>query len=258
MKDDVDERTTYLWNAVHVLERNLKVLEDQIHQTVAFREQRDVLAAKVAKALEECAAQENVPSLQRAFSTYAEATQTLSTDTRELLVVRPEQQAMVELAQIQDWAVVPMKRLLEDRDKSIKTLKKVQRDVDDMLQTNKEREKRQRLVHDQRRRVENVNALVDVHMKRFEFFRVTKLKVSSSIYYVHIPVSINAPMTTMGVESHVRVGAGPTALPLQRHRVLLQSLSNGAADRPDDRVRGLGLSLVPLPATQAIVTKKRD
>ncbi|ETV74035.1 hypothetical protein, variant 2 [Aphanomyces astaci] len=176
MKDDVDERTTYLWNAVHVLERNLKVLEDQIHQTVAFREQRDVLAAKVAKALEECAAQENVPSLQRAFSTYAEATQTLSTDTRELLVVRPEQQAMVELAQIQDWAVVPMKRLLEDRDKSIKTLKKVQRDVDDMLQTNKEREKRQRLVHDQRRRVENVNALVDVHMKRFEFFRVTKLK----------------------------------------------------------------------------------
>ncbi|ETV97688.1 hypothetical protein, variant [Aphanomyces invadans] len=181
MKDEADERTTFLWNAVHVLERSVRVLEDQIHQMITFREQRDVHVAKVAKALEECAAQENVTSLQRAFSTYAEATQTLSTDTRELLVVRPEQQAMVELAQIQDWAIVPMKRLLEDRDKAIKTLKKLQKDVEDILQTNKEREKRQRLVQDQKRRVENVNSLVDLHMKRFEYFRVAKLKVMSEL-----------------------------------------------------------------------------
>ncbi|KAF0694485.1 Aste57867_14653 [Aphanomyces stellatus] len=176
MKDEVDERTAFLWNAVHVLERNLKMLEDQIYQTITFREQRDAHATKIAQALDMCASLESVSSLQRAFSSYADATKSLSADTHELLVVRPEQQAIVELTQIQDWAVVPLKRLLEDRDKAIKTLQKLTKDVDDKLQTNKEREKRLRLVQDQKRRVENVNTLVDYHMKRYEFFRVAKLK----------------------------------------------------------------------------------
>ncbi|CAK4702734.1 hypothetical protein LEN26_009034 [Aphanomyces euteiches] len=176
MREDLDERTAYLWNAVQVLERNVKIMEDSIRQTIVFREQRDAHAAKVARALDDCASHEGVPSLQRAFASYADATRTLSVDTHELLVVRPEQLAMVELAQIQDWAIVPMKRLLEDREKAMKAVLKLQRDVEDKLQTNKEREKRMRLLQEQRRRAENVNSLVDYHMKRFEFFRVTKLK----------------------------------------------------------------------------------
>jgi hypothetical protein len=43
----------------------------------------------------------------------------------------------------------------------------------------KEKEKRLRMLSDQKRRVENVNILIDLHMKKFEYFRLVKLKVVS-------------------------------------------------------------------------------
>ncbi len=40
-----------------------------------------------------------------------------------------------------------------------------------------------RMLSDQKRRVENVNTLIEFHMKKFEYFRVAKLKVSLLSYY---------------------------------------------------------------------------
>jgi hypothetical protein len=38
----------------------------------------------------------------------------------------------------------------------------------------KEKEKRLRMLSDQKRRVENVNILIDLHMKKFEYFRLVE------------------------------------------------------------------------------------
>ncbi|OQR86879.1 hypothetical protein ACHHYP_09754 [Achlya hypogyna] len=178
MKEDVDERSKQLWNMLHLVERNLKVLEEQIAASTRFREARDAHAAKVAKALDDCAVTEACGSLKAAISSLGDATRTLSIETYEMMLVRPEQQAIVELTQIQDWGVVPMRRLIEDRDKALKTQNKLQRDIDEKLYLggNKERDKRVRLLNDQKRRVENVNSLLDMHLTRFEYYRVTKMK----------------------------------------------------------------------------------
>ncbi|KDO24027.1 hypothetical protein SPRG_10815 [Saprolegnia parasitica CBS 223.65] len=178
MKDEVDERSKHLWNTLHLIERNLKLLTEAIEATTTFREARDAHAAKLAKAFDDCAITEPCHAVHTVLAAMGDATRTLSTETHEVMVVRPEQTAIVELTQIQDWGVVPMKRLLEDRDKAIKAIAKLQRDVDEKIYLggNKEREKRARLLADQKRRVDNVNALLDVHWKRFEFFRVTKMK----------------------------------------------------------------------------------
>jgi hypothetical protein len=190
MKDELDERSKYLWSAVQLMERNLRVIEEQIQISVKFRESRDAYVAKMANAFEACAAQEAFPTLQKSLLTLAEASKTLSLETHEMLVLRPEQHAIVQLTQIQDWGLVPIKRLLEDRDKAIKVQQKLQKDVDEKLSSggNKEREKRLKLLQDQKRRVENVNALIDFHMKRFEYFRVSKLKVSynNNRLYIYI------------------------------------------------------------------------
>ncbi|OQR93864.1 hypothetical protein THRCLA_08325 [Thraustotheca clavata] len=178
MKDEVDERSKHLWNAIQVVERSLKVLEEQIQSSIVFREQRDAHVAKITKAFEDCAIMESYAALRATMTAMGHATKTLSTETYEMMIVRPEQQAIVELTQIQDWGVVPMKRLLDDRDKAIKMQAKLQRDVDEKLYIggNKERDKRIRLVNDQKRRVDNVNALLDMHLKRFEYFRNVKMK----------------------------------------------------------------------------------
>lgn len=41
----------------------------------------------------------------------------------------------------------------------------------------KEKEKKLRMLSDQKRRVENVNALLDTHMENFDRYRIQKMKV---------------------------------------------------------------------------------
>ncbi|EQC38199.1 hypothetical protein SDRG_04627 [Saprolegnia diclina VS20] len=233
MKDEVDERSKHLWNTLHLIERNLKLLAEAIEATTTFREARDAHAAKLAKAFDDCAITEPCMAVHTVLAAMGDATRTLSTETHEIMVVRPEQTAIVELTQIQDWGVVPMKRLLEDRDKAIKAIAKLQRDVDEktiVLGGNKEREKRARLLTDQKRRVDNVNALLELHWKRFEFFRVTKMKVDDTFCFFDTQVQAS-------VAGHERNGAGAAVLPLQRRRVLYHSVSGNTAHRPEGRRR---------------------
>lgn len=46
-----------------------------------------------------------------------------------------------------------------------------------IVQSAKEKEKKLRMLSDQKRRVENVNSLIDYHMKKFDHFRISKMKV---------------------------------------------------------------------------------
>ena len=41
----------------------------------------------------------------------------------------------------------------------------------------KEKERKLRMLSDQKRRVENLNALLDIHMESFERYRIEKMKV---------------------------------------------------------------------------------
>ena len=52
--------------------------------------------------------------------------------------------------------------------------------LDHLLQrgsSGKEKERKLRMLSDQKRRVENVNALLDIHMESFERYRIEKMKV---------------------------------------------------------------------------------
>ncbi|GMF17746.1 unnamed protein product [Phytophthora fragariaefolia] len=97
--------------------------------------------------------------------------------------------------------VLAVQRLLEDREKAIKIEAKLQKEYDEMKvraeytevrivyslsmrplraqrgSSAKEKEKKLRMLSDQKRRVENVNALLETHMENFDRYRVKKMKV---------------------------------------------------------------------------------
>ncbi|KUF93068.1 hypothetical protein AM588_10008877 [Phytophthora nicotianae] len=70
---------------------------------------------------------------------------------------------------------------LEDiaaQEESIKIEAKLQKEYDELRRGSsaKEKEKKLRMLSDQKRRVENVNALLDTHMDNFDRYRIQKMK----------------------------------------------------------------------------------
>ncbi|ETK96525.1 hypothetical protein F441_00805 [Phytophthora nicotianae CJ01A1] len=160
------------------MERNGRALEELVAKMMKAREEQEAFLGSFAKSLEDIAAQEECEPLAQCLGSLGECGQKLVSESHDVMMLRPEMEVLQVVTQIQDWAIVPMKRLLEDREKAIKIEAKLQKEYDELRRGSsaKEKEKKLRMLSDQKRRVENVNALLDTHMDNFDRYRIQKMK----------------------------------------------------------------------------------
>ncbi|RLN93099.1 hypothetical protein BBJ28_00018804 [Nothophytophthora sp. Chile5] len=152
----MDQRGRRLQAQLQFMERNGRALEELVAKTLRAREEQESFLGVFAKTLEDIAAQEEFPPLAQCLGSLGECGQKLVSESHDVMLLRPESEILLAVTQIQDWAIVPMKQ----------------------GSSAKEKEKKLRMLSDQKRRVENVNALLDTHTENFEHYRVLKMKVS--------------------------------------------------------------------------------
>ncbi|RLN74182.1 hypothetical protein BBJ28_00019899 [Nothophytophthora sp. Chile5] len=176
----MDQRGRRLQAQLQFMERNGRALEELAAKTLRAREEQESFLGVFAKTLEEIAAQEEFPPLAQCLGSLGECGQRLVSESHDVMLLRPESEILLAVTQIQDWAIVPMKVYCRLAEKALKIESKLQKEYDDLRRGSsaKEKEKKLRMLSDQKRRVENVNALLDTHAENFEHYRVLKMKVS--------------------------------------------------------------------------------
>ncbi|KAJ0402130.1 hypothetical protein P43SY_000445 [Pythium insidiosum] len=174
----MDEHGKRLQGRLQFVETNIKALEELVAKMLRLREEQESFHYTFAKTLSDVSATEDAKPLAQCLFKLSESSTKMAKDTHDVMLQRPEPEILQVLTQIQDWGVVPLKRLLDDREKALKIEQKLQKEYDDRSRsaTTKEKEKKWRMLSDQKRRVENVNALIDHHMKMFEDYRLAKMK----------------------------------------------------------------------------------
>ncbi|GAB9475090.1 hypothetical protein Gpo141_00012195 [Globisporangium polare] len=173
----MDEKGKSLQAQLQFMERNGRALEELIAKMLRVREEQESFLAGFARSLQDMGAQEDSREIAQCLTSLGECGGKLATETHDVMLQRPESEMLLTLTQIQDWGVVPMKRLLEDREKALKIEAKLQKEYDEKRGGSaKEKEKKLRMLSDQKRRVENVNVLIEYHMRKFEEFRLLKMK----------------------------------------------------------------------------------
>ncbi|KAL7680986.1 hypothetical protein Plhal304r1_c060g0146001 [Plasmopara halstedii] len=160
------------------MEHNGRALEDLVAKMMKAREEQEAFLGTFAQSLEDIAAQEECTPLAQCLENLGKCGQMLARESHDVMMLRPETEILQVLARIQDWAIVPMKRLLEDREKAIKIEAKLQKEYNELKRGSsaREKEKKLRMLSDQKRRVENVNALLDLHMVSFDRYRIQNMK----------------------------------------------------------------------------------
>ncbi|CAI5744028.1 unnamed protein product [Peronospora destructor] len=128
-----------------------------------------------AKSLEDIAVQEDNAPLAKCLETLSECGQQMTIACHNVMIKRPETEILEVLNQIQDYAIVPMKKLLEDREKAVNIQLKLQLEHSELKRGSATKDKKLRMLSDQKRRVENVNALLDTHMENFDRYRTEKM-----------------------------------------------------------------------------------
>ncbi|KAL4136721.1 hypothetical protein KRP22_000248 [Phytophthora ramorum] len=172
----MEQRGRSLQAALQFMERNGRALEELVARMLKAREEQETFLGAFAKSLEDIAAQEECTPLAQVLESLGDCGQKLASESHDIMMLRPETEILQVVTQIQDWAIVPMKRLLEDREKAIKIEAKLQKEYDEMRRGSSAREKKLRMLSDQKRRVENVNALLETHMESFDRYRIQKMK----------------------------------------------------------------------------------
>ncbi|KAG7393512.1 hypothetical protein PHYPSEUDO_007349 [Phytophthora pseudosyringae] len=174
----MEQRGRTLAAQLQFMERNGRALEELVAKMMKAREEQETFLGAFAKSLEDIAAQEECAPLAQCLGSLGESGQKLASESHDVMMLRPETEILQVVTQIQDWAIVPMKRLLEDREKAIKIEAKLQKEYDELRRGSsaKEKEKKLRMLSDQKRRVENVNVLLDTHMENFDRYRIQKMK----------------------------------------------------------------------------------
>ncbi|TMW57377.1 hypothetical protein Poli38472_003302 [Pythium oligandrum] len=174
----MDERGRQWQTQLQFMERNGKALEELVARMLRIREEQEAFHRSFTKSMQDMGALEETKALAQCFNALGDSGLKMANETHDVMMQRPETEILQVLTQIQDWGIVPMKRLVDDREKAIKIEQKLQKEYDEKSRSGsgKEREKKLRMLSDQKRRVENVNALIELHMRRFEQFRTEKLK----------------------------------------------------------------------------------
>ncbi|KAG6957214.1 hypothetical protein JG687_00010127 [Phytophthora cactorum] len=182
----MEQRGRTLAAQLQFMERNGRALEELVAKIMKAREDQEAFLGAFARSLEDIAAQEECAPLAQCLGNLGECGQKLVSESHDVMMLRPETEILQVVTQIQDWAIVPMKRLLEDREKAIKIEAKLQKEYDELRvggdvrgSSAKEKEKKLRMLSDQKRRVENVNALLDTHTENFDRYRIQKMKARS-------------------------------------------------------------------------------
>ncbi|EEY61262.1 uncharacterized protein PITG_01525 [Phytophthora infestans T30-4] len=174
----MEHRGRTLAAQLQFMERNGRALEELVAKMMKAREEQEAFLGSFAKSLEDIAAQEECAPLAQCLGSLGECSQKLVSESHDVMMLRPETEILQVVTQIQDWAIVPMKRLLEDREKATKIEAKLQKEYEELKRgsSTKEKEKKLRMLSDQKRRVENVNSLLDRHMESFDRYRMQKMK----------------------------------------------------------------------------------
>ncbi|TDH72297.1 uncharacterized protein CCR75_003441 [Bremia lactucae] len=185
MRESLEQRSRLLAAQLQIFERNGRTLTELIAKMLKAREEQETILLAFAKSFEDIAAQEECAPLAHCLGSLGDCGQKLANESHEVMMLRPEKEILQVIAQIQEWAIVPMKRLLEDGEKAVKIEFKLQKEYDELKRGSsaREKEKKLRILSDQKRRVENGNALVNLHMEHFDRFRIENMKVGVLIVF---------------------------------------------------------------------------
>ncbi|KAG4231039.1 hypothetical protein PC116_g20682 [Phytophthora cactorum] len=166
----MEQRGRTLAAQLQFMERNGRALEELVAKIMKAREDQEAFLGAFARSLEDIAAQEECAPLAQCLGNLGECGQKLVSESHDVMMLRPETEILQVVTQIQDWAIVPMK--------AIKIEVKLQKEYDELRRGSsaKEKEKKLRMLSDQKRRVENVNALLDTHTENFDRYRIQKMK----------------------------------------------------------------------------------
>ncbi|GLE06315.1 hypothetical protein PINS_up015562 [Pythium insidiosum] len=138
----MDEHGKRLQGQLLFVEANIKALEELVAKMLRLREEQENFHYTFAKMLSDMSATEDAKPLAQCLFSLSESGTKMARDTHDVMLQRPEPEILQVLTQIQDWGVVPLKRLLDDREKAIKIELKLQKEYDDRSCGNKgEREK---------------------------------------------------------------------------------------------------------------------
>uniref|UniRef100_A0AAV1TA30 BAR domain-containing protein n=1 Tax=Peronospora matthiolae TaxID=2874970 RepID=A0AAV1TA30_9STRA len=172
------ERTRTLQLQLEFVERAGHAVEELVQKMKKAHAEQETFLLAFTASLEDLAAQETCEPLAKCLEDLRECGQSLVRESHDVMMVRPDAEILEVVTQVNELAVTPMKRLLEDREKALKIEVKLQTEFDEMKRGSaaKEKEKKLRMLSDQKRRVENVNALLDIHMENFERYRIEQMK----------------------------------------------------------------------------------
>nr|CCA24031.1 conserved hypothetical protein [Albugo laibachii Nc14] len=160
---------------MHVAERNLKVLEESIVKMIRIREDTQQFMQDFATSMSNIGAEEYDAAMSHCIQSLGSSVSNVSKQTSDIMLHRPQSHILQVLTQIQDWGIVPIQRLLEDREKVDRIEIRLKREFE-RAYGERDREKKKRLLADQKRRKENVNQLVAYHLQQFEQFRIIQMK----------------------------------------------------------------------------------
>ncbi|CCI45472.1 unnamed protein product [Albugo candida] len=171
----MDRATEQIRTQIQVVERNLKVLEETIVKMIRLREDTQQFMQEFATSMNNIGAEEYDTNVAHCIQSLGTSFSNVSKKTTDLMLHRPQSHILQVLTHIQDWGIVPIQRLLDDRERIERIELRLQREFE-RAYGERDREKKKRLLSDQKRRKENVNQLVAFHLEQFEGFRITQTK----------------------------------------------------------------------------------
>ncbi|CAH0476451.1 unnamed protein product [Peronospora belbahrii] len=178
MEEPRHGRYELLQTQLEVIERNGRVLEAIIEKMIAIRMKQETFLHEFAKSMNDLAIHEDCVSLAKCLGELSECGQKMENDCHDIMIERPEMEIVQIWTQIQEWGIGPMKKLVEDGEKVMKIEAKLQKEYNELKQGSsvKEKDKKLRMLLDQKRRVDNVHALLETHMENFDRYRIDKMK----------------------------------------------------------------------------------
>ena len=104
-----DEKGQFLFAHVEFFERNVLMLQQEVSKWMQAHEKAEQYLKGFKKTMESIAAQESFKPLGESLRAIANAAESLTETTHDVMCERPETQLLSMLAQIQLQAIVPIK-----------------------------------------------------------------------------------------------------------------------------------------------------
>ncbi|CAH0491769.1 unnamed protein product [Peronospora farinosa] len=173
----MDERGHDLQTQLELMECTGRVVHDLVAKLLTTYKEQEEFHTLFANRLKDIAIQQKDATLVvKCFEELSKCSHQMAMECHNIMIQRPEREVLHVWNQIQKYVIVPMKKLLEDREKALKIEMQLQLEYEELKQGSAAKEKKLRMLSDQKRRVENVNALLETHMEQFDHYRTETLK----------------------------------------------------------------------------------